>query len=215
MEKLTSFIKNHKLISFLLLLLIVVIVYFLIISFRSNNTSDSLVREIDDTKDNKEYIDQGQNNFYPQGSYKVGTDLPAGTYVIEKASLIEIETEETLDSEAALLEETSLYNVAYVEVSEGEYLVVDGEEAEIIPVESYSGSVSDTLSNGIYLVGIDLEPGEYQIIEPGEIEKLESPLNSSTSTPTEIIDQTIITLNEGDYVKLSGDTTIEKLTIIE
>ncbi|MBR1846058.1 MAG: hypothetical protein IJ792_05605 [Oscillospiraceae bacterium] len=150
---------------------------------------------------------------YPGGMYKIGTDMPAGVYLVEAGwggmEYIEVAKDSTgtLDS---IISNDNFSNRTYIEVSDGQYLKFGGTAT---PAEEAPAYVSDGLyPDGQYLVGKDIPAGEYRVSveETGlgygyiEISK------DATGTLNSIISNDIIetdiyqTLKEGQYVKLSG-----------
>lgn len=132
-------IKQYKWWIIIGVVVIIVVLVFFYDNLRPNivdTNSSAQSRMIDDTKDNKEFIDLGSSDeFLPQGSYKVGVDLDPGTYLISGASSVIIKNEDQLDTDESIVDRENLNEDVYVDVTDGEYLIVEGEEAQINKIE--------------------------------------------------------------------------------
>lgn len=146
------------------------------------------------------------------GVYKVGTDLDAGEYFFTSSSMgyICIYHDST---KSEILENDNWSNQYYVTVEDGQYLEVT--RAEFVPMslrEAYLGnpSKSKSLSEGMYKVGLDCDPGEYKLDSDGEMGYY--CIYNNSSADRHIIDndnfegQNYVTVSEGQYLILNRCT---------
>ncbi|MDU2155768.1 hypothetical protein [Clostridium sp.] len=148
------------------------------------------------------------------GTYKVGTDIPAGEYIVISKSLGYIES--ASDSTGAL--ESIVFNDnlskgsnSYVTLNDGEYFKMTG--AEAYPVASAPSVIPEDglYKDGMYKVGIDIPAGEYKIMLDNasglgyyEVATDSSHQLTSIVTNENVQADTYLTIQEGQYLKLSG-----------
>lgn len=108
------------------------------------------------------------SNIWPAGTYLTGTDLLAGTYLIEQDTGMfpgkVLLTSDDSGSLSSVLDDIGFYNRLYLTIREGEYVQFEGtaQPADTAPPYKKS-SETETYPSGMYLVGKDLEPGVYEI----------------------------------------------------
>lgn len=108
------------------------------------------------------------SNIWPAGTYLTGTDLLAGTYLIEQDTGMfpgkVLLTSDDSGSLSSVLDDIGFYNRLYLTIREGEYVQFEGtaQSADTAPPYKKS-SETETYPSGMYLVGKDLEPGVYEI----------------------------------------------------
>ena len=108
------------------------------------------------------------SDIWPAGTYLTGTDLPAGTYLIEQDTGMfpgkVLLTSDDSGSLSSVLDDIGFYNRLYLTIREGEYVQFEGtaQPADTAPPYKKS-SETETYPSGMYLVGKDLEPGVYEI----------------------------------------------------
>lgn len=172
---------------------------------------------------NKDEANQEKNNkpaegYYGGGTYKVGTDIPPGEYLIFADDPYGTYVENTEDSTGEL--DSIIYNFnlyegahAYVTVYEGEYLKL--EDVYMYPVENTPSIVPEdgVYKDGMYKVGQDIPPGEYKVLlnedslrDTGYIEvTTDSRHDYKTIVTNDVVKaQSYITISEGQYLKLEG-----------
>ena len=97
---------------------------------------------------------------YSAGSYRVGKDIPSGEYKITCSSRYGYYCVYPDSSKGDILSNGNFNTCAYVTVSDGQLLEVTGASfvaiADAKPTSILSGE-------GIYKVGLDIQPGEYNI----------------------------------------------------
>lgn len=176
------------------LLLCLIIVYILIPS--ADSRSDNL----------KETANP--SNVYESGTYKIGTDIPAGEYVLFANRLggyFEVNSSSDGTLESIIANENFSYNTILT-VDDGTYLKITN--AYAIPFDDADIDISGV---GMYKVGTHIPSGEYRVIKDnsnvgGYIEVTNDSyhiLNSIVSNEN-FENNTYITLYEKQYVKIVG-----------
>ena len=108
------------------------------------------------------------SNIWPAGTYLTGTDLLAGTYLIEQDTGMfpgkVLLTSDDSGSLSSVLDDIGFYNRLYLTIREGEYVQFEGTAQPADTAPPYKKSIeTETYPSGMYLVGKDLEPGVYEI----------------------------------------------------
>ncbi len=147
---------------------------------------------------------------YSGGTYLIGEDIPSGEYVIEPnfpEGSFEITSD--LSGEPESLIAGGTYNVrTYVTVSDGQYLKFDGAAFPIEEAEAHIPKDGVYRCEGMYLVGFDIQPGDYSAAPETEgfIEIREDSTWSEDSVIQSIpvSEESEISLEDDTYVRLSG-----------
>ena len=151
---------------------------------------------------------------YDAGMYKVGTDIPAGEYILEPSAMAYYQV--ASDSTGALESIVSNDNFSgtrYITVSDGQYLTLTSCTAYPASYVSEGKVKNDNLPGGMYKVGVDIEAGEYKVTPDGsgyyEVD------SSSAGTLDVIVanenfsSDVYVTVADGQYLKLSGATLVK------
>ena len=136
-------------------------------SEESKETEDKK-EEKTDKKDKKRskndpYDPDSYEEVFEADQYKIGDDMPEGLYKIYKVDEYAFYslTEDARGEE--FVASSTVYSFAYIEVEEGQYLELDGcfavSEDEMMPFDPEEEKV---YGPGMYLVGFDIEEGEYK-----------------------------------------------------
>jgi hypothetical protein len=142
--------------------------------------------------------------------YKVGTDLPAGEYVLQVeagVAYFQIAKDSTGGLESIIAND-NFSNRSIVTVQTGQYLSVNG--ARIIPVDQATkvAPVNGMLPEGMYKVGTDIAPGEYKVVADGdgyiEVAKDSGHTLGSIVSNDNFQGEKYITVSAGQYLKLSS-----------
>lgn len=146
---------------------------------------------------------------YSAGTYKVGSDIPAGEYCIYCVSDIGgyYSVNEDSKGDSIIGNDNFDYN-AFVTIYDGQYLELS--RAMAVPVSAIDG-VSykiDTSKTGTFRVGIDIPAGEYKLINDSELGGYYCVYNNSNPdadivTNDNFEGQTYITVSDGQYLLLS------------
>ena len=154
------------------------------------------------------------SNIWPAGTYLTGTDLPAGTYLIEQDTGMfpgkVLLTSDDSGSLASVLDDIGFYNRLYLTVREGEYVQFEGTACPADAVPPYIAD-DDTYPSGMYLVGKDLAPGVYEIRSSRSGEACSYSIStdargnmSSFYQRTTISEPVMQVLEDGQYITLNG-----------
>jgi len=151
-----------------------------------------------------------ENSKIKAGTYKVGTDLSAGEYLVIAKSTCYVES--STDSKGTL--ESIVFNdnvqgSTYVTIHDGEYFKLQGGEA--YPVDKAPSIVpaNGLYKDGMYKVGKDIPAGEYKVSLNGSMGYLEVATDSthqlgSIVTNDNVQADTYITVAVGQYLKLKS-----------
>lgn len=198
----------------------------------NNNTNNTTTVESSSQQDlqqeSSEPEQQSDISFtLSDGTFKVGEDLDPGTYVLvtqegEYMGSFDITTDTTGDIEA-MVDSNAFENFTYIKVKKGQYLQLkdcDLYIVEEIEDEALDFSDFDELTNGMFRVGKDIEPGEYKL------EAIDSDLDGWFSLYNNLAGgykngpdlqdadyfsgSKLITLRDGQYLKLDSNTKLIK-----
>lgn len=149
---------------------------------------------------------------YDSGTYSVGSDIPAGDYVVienQDAMFASVIVREDADEDSDLVSHHLINGQAAIRLNPGTWVTFS--EARAYPLSQAPRIESDTCGEGGYLVGETLPAGTYQLYL---VDK--APLSSysvydgilgtdAQLTKFEVLhDATTIALSDGDYIELSG-----------
>lgn len=153
------------------------------------------------------------------GVYKVGTDIPAGEYLVFANGMGYIES--ASDSTGQL--DSIIFNDnlasgghSYVTLNDGEYFKLQG--GEMYPVDAAPSIIPDDglYENGMFKVGEDIPAGEYKVILDSsigmgylEVSKDSRHQIDSIVTNENVQSDMYITITDGQYIKLQ-DVQIQK-----
>lgn len=156
--------------------------------------------------------EEPQYTQYEAGMYKVGTDIPAGTYLITgDMGYVEVSSDSSGQLESIVANDNYV-NRTYLSAVDGQYLKFDGvaiPEAEAPAYTSENGAYPE----GKYLVGKDIPAGEYKIsLTEGnamgygyiEVSSDASGTINAIISNANIQGDTYQTVQDGQYLKLNG-----------
>ena len=156
--------------------------------------------------------EEPQYTQYEAGMYKVGTDIPAGTYLITgDMGYVEVASDSSGQLESIIANDNYV-NRTYLSVADGQYFKFDGvaiPEAEAPAYTSENGAYPE----GKYLVGKDIPAGEYKIsLTDGnvmgygyiEVSSDASGTLNAIVANANIQGDTYQTVQDGQYLKLNG-----------
>lgn len=151
---------------------------------------------------------------YLEGMYKVGTNLPAGTYFAiadKKSPLSSLTVKDGSGTQAKVLAVDAFTTCSLIGVNDGEYLTVRGCTLIDIAFTADYLQGSSEIPEGTYLVGYHLPAAEYAI-KADEGAALSTITVFGDAGQRKVIGVDIVkgsgfaTLLEGEYVKLRGCT---------
>lgn len=139
------------------------------------------------------------------GQYKVGTDMPAGEYVIVGSGYLQISSDSSGEF-GSILENDNYSNRTIIAVADGQYVQFSGRAYtwdEAPKVDTSSG----TLPDGKYKVGVDFPAGEYKVVPNGDgylaVSTSASESTNSIVTNDNFNTEKYITVQDGQYLKLN------------
>jgi len=142
------------------------------------------------------------------GMYKVGSDIQPGEYVLlGDSAYFQIASNSTGDMTAIVCND-NFSNRSIVTLSAGQYITVTN--ARIVPMNLAPkvAPVNNMLSEGMYKVGLDIQPGEYKVIANGsgyiEVAKDSKHSMNSIVSNDNFDNERYITIRPGQYIKLSS-----------
>ena len=171
----------------------------------TNSVNDSVVTEQQEKKEVQENTDQG----YKKGMYKIGTDMPAGEYVIVSNTMtyvaITSDSSGTFDS---IIANDNFNNRTIITVSEGQYLEFNSGKAYPISEAPKVVISNGELKEGMYKVGLDIPAGEYKIASTVSSAYVEISADSSHELASIVSNDNFegekyISVSDGQYLKFS------------
>lgn len=193
----------------------------------SNNTT-TVESSSQQEYSNQNKKDDSQISFkLSDGTFKVGKDLDPGIYVLVKhdgefMGSFDITTDTTGDLNSSV-DSNAFENFSYIEVKDGQYLQLnkcDLYKVDEIKDEALDFSNLNELTNGMYIVGEDITPGEHklEVINDGSegwfclYNNLAGGYNNSPDLQTAdyFSGSKLITLKDGQYLKLDSNTKVIK-----
>jgi len=153
---------------------------------------------------------------YRSGMYKVGTDLPAGEYVIITSSLTYMEIlRDSSGTFESIIANDNFTSRTIVTLEEGQYF--NFTKGTMYAIEDAPAlNLGSVLPEGMYLVGVDIPAGEYKVRTTGIIGGYFEICRDSTHSFYSIIandffeGEKYITVQEGQYLQLSSAELILK-----
>ena len=182
----------------------------------SKTESEAKDEPKEEPKEEPKKVDDGKID---SGTYKVGTDLDAGEYLVIASGMgyIENSKDSTGSLESIIFNEnlTDGYH-SFVTLNDGEYFKLQG--AEMYPIDKAPSVVPEDglYENGMYRVGKDIPAGEYKVVLDSAIGMGYLEVNSSSrhSLDTIVTNENVqadmyITVKDGQYLTLQ-DLKIQK-----
>ncbi|WP_071394543.1 hypothetical protein [Bacillus tuaregi] len=183
-----------------------------------NTTTPDAPPENEEKKSTPPAEEKGKEKI-TKGTYKVGTDIPVGEYLVfaKGFAYIESASDSTGQLDSILFNE-NLSNGAhtYVTLHEGEYFKL--QDAEMYPISSAPSVIPEDgiYDNGMFKVGQDIPAGEYKVILDSSIGMgyLEVSSDSSHQLTSVVTNENVqadmyITVSDGQYLTLQ-DVKIQK-----
>lgn len=150
------------------------------------------------------------------GHYEVGTDIPEGEYIFEQygkySGYVCVSTDPNQDD---IVENAVFEGSYFMTVVDGQYLEVD--DCRFYPADqgSVTAGSDGVLTENMYRVGIDIDPGKYKAVAENE-EMGYWAIYSSSGVPFDIVDNDLFetssyfTVKAGQYLVLVDCTATKK-----
>lgn len=174
----------------------------------ADNTQETDKGDDSNSKKNIE-IQTGQ---YAAGMYKIGTDMPSGTYLVTgDTGYVEVSSDASGELDSVLTNDT-FSKRTYITVSDGQYLQFDGIATPVDDAPAYEAE-DGYYPEGKYLVGKDIPAGEYNIsvtdnndLDYGYVEIASDASGSVDSIiSSENIETNVYrTVEDGQFLKMVG-----------
>ena len=151
---------------------------------------------------------------YDAGMYKVGTDIPAGEYILDPSATAyyQVATDSTGTLES-IVSNDNFSGTRYITVSEGQYLTLTSCTAYPASYVSEGKVKNDNLSGGMYKVGVDIDAGEYKVTPDGngyyEVNSSSAGTLDAIVANENFSSDVYVTVADGQYLKLSGATLVK------
>ncbi|WP_283608608.1 hypothetical protein [Faecalispora anaeroviscerum] len=149
---------------------------------------------------------------YASGMYKVGTDIPAGEYILVQSDPMMAYFQVSSSSDGtfeSVISNDNFDGRSIITVSDGQYLNVSRAKIYSIDKAPALDKSLGYLTDGMYRVGIDIPAGEYKI-RPNdsidgyyELTEDSSHLFSSMIGNGIISNEQYLTIDDGQYLKIS------------
>ena len=108
-----------------------------------------------------------QKNYYTDGQYKVGTDIPAGEYLAIGTGYIELAADSLGKNSSIIFNDNINEAQRYIEARDGEYLKISGNLKLYQEKDAPKLDTSNKVPAGQYKVGLDIPAGEYKVSTDG------------------------------------------------
>lgn len=185
----------------------------------SSTEGDSSKPQVEDNKDkdnsstaNKDdKKDDKKDAKIKAGTYKIGTDLPAGEYIFFAKGMgyLECSSDSTGKLESIVFNQ-NVQGHSYLTVNDGEYLKIQG--GDMYPVADAPSVIPEDglYKDGMYKVGQDIPAGEYKIILKSSMMGYYEVANDSRHGLLSIVTNenvqadTYLTVQDGQYLKITG-----------
>ena len=156
---------------------------------------------VESTSTQESKVEAKNKHLVASGMYKIGTDLPAGEYMLiaDSMAYYEVTKDSSGTLESIIINDNFFIN-RYITVKEGDYIKL--QSCKLYELEK----VPDLDQKEMYKVGVDLEPGEYKVAAEGQ-GYLEVSNNSRGGLDSIISNDNFegekyITVKDGQYLKL-------------
>ncbi len=160
---------------------------------------------------------------YAAGVYKVGSEIPAGLYKVETDTFMNLAYFERLkDSNMnfeSIIANITFNNNGYVRISDTDaYFKIQGATIYPFDIQSAEPNYSDEYGDGIFLVGVDIAPGEYKVSVSdsttgiGYLERLKDVTGEFSSIIANSVfeNQAYVTVDASDFaIKIQGCTLVK------
>lgn len=176
---------------------------------QNNNSAGSATTSEQQPAESRDKLEQ-----YDAGMYKVGTDIPAGEYILKPSAMAyyQVATDSTGTLES-IVSNDKFSGTRYITVSDGQYLTLTSCTAYPASYVSEGKVKNDNLSGGMYKVGVDIDAGEYKVTPDGngyyEVDSSSAGTLDAIVANENFSSDVYVTVADGQYLKLSGATLVK------
>jgi hypothetical protein len=147
------------------------------------------------------------------GMYKIGSELPAGEYIVESTGAMgyyQISSDSSGEFDSIIVNDTIERGAyGYIIVQDGDYLTV--QSSRIISAQNLTITPKDLndIPPSTYKIGKDLPAGEYKINPTDEMAYWERNRNPRSSIDgiiaNDVLSESVyVTVRDGEYFKITG-----------
>jgi hypothetical protein len=208
--------KKHPVLKIVLIVFGAIIVISIIANIASGGDSGSSPETpaVVNANPEREPAPQKQRSvqYIKAGMYKVGSELPAGEYIIEATgtpAYYQVSSDSSGEFDSIIVNDTFDKGVyAYILVQEGDYLKV--ERGRTIAASKLTLQPKlDDIPPSTYKVGKDIPAGEYKLTPTSEMaywERSRNPRDSINGIiANDVLTETAyVTVRDGEYFKITG-----------
>lgn len=203
--------------------ILAIIGIFILVGYLNSPVETSKPQKESDDIENLESTAESseEEELISDGTYKIGTDIPAGEYRILQLSsdggYLEVakDSKNVLDS---IITNDNFHGGRYLTLEEGQYFTL--RNAFALAIEDDGVNFQHIKPNEIidqqFLVGLDIEPGEYKIATDNGPGYIEVSANSKhqlddilTNENLKENSNTFITVEDGQYLTIKGAKIIK------
>ena len=153
-------------------------------------------------------VEKTSEGAYPEGTYKVGTQLPAGEYVVrgnKVSALITVDLSGDSDSQIGYW---SSYKSAIFKVEEGQYVRAHGEDIYPLELTEDLKPTDGVYKDGMYKVGMHMPAGTYKVKPDVDTAYLEIYNDNTPGAKCEeritVEEEQNFTVKDGQYIIIIG-----------
>lgn len=195
--------------------IIVAIIVIFAVSIMGGNDTDGSGAGPNQEQTNGGTYNEEDGEWIKAGMYKVGSDIPAGEYLVQSTGAscyiqVSSDSSGTLDS---IVSNDNVTTHTYITVEDGQYFEVKfGKFMDANKAEAFT-PVNGELGEGTYKVGKDIKAGEYKIRSDGssayfQVSKdSKNTLNSIVSNDN-FTGEKYVTIADGQYITVRSGTII-------
>ncbi len=195
-----------------------IIVLLLIVIIGASSTDDSNTN--DKPADSQQAVDSVDVDIWTNGgTYKVGSEIPAGEYIVVATGGTGCYVEVSKDSSGSfesIVSNDNTYTRLYITVMDGQYFKVSGGKFALENKVAPYVAENNIYDQGCYKVGKDIPAGEYKITANDsycyiEVSKDSLGVFSSIVSNDNLAlgESTYVTVTDGQYLKFNGGQIVK------
>jgi hypothetical protein len=205
--------KKHPVLKVILTIFGAIVVIAVIVNIAGGGDSDSGISVSANTSGESAAAPQEKIQYIKAGMYMVGSELPAGEYIIEGTGSIayyQISSDSSGEFDSIIVNDTFGRGAyVYVIVQDGDYIKVEG--GRMASADSLTVTPKDMgdIPPSTYKVGKDIPAGEYKLNPTDGLaywERSSNPRNSISGIIANdaLTESAYVTVRDGEYFKITG-----------
>ena len=205
--------KNKRPFWQVLLIAVVVIIAISIFANIGNGTSGGEKSTQVSTSTSSQTTTPNKANFIKAGTYKVGSEISTGEYVVEATgnpAYYQIASDSSGEFDSIIVNDNlNKGEFGYIITQDGDYVQLQNCRMYISSEKTIQPSDLNKIPSSTYKVGKDLPAGEYKLTvirQPAYWERSKNPRDSvfGIIANDNIENSAYVTVSEGEYLKLMG-----------